>query len=58
MNEEETVNGLNGIPQVKSNNIPIKNTNTIPPRILTKLRLTIYQQEKLILNEWCYVLEY
>ena len=57
---EETMQGLNWIPQVKSNTTSIRSTNRIKTRLLTKLKLNIYiyQQKKIILKEWCYILEY
>ena len=39
MIEEETMNILNWIPQVNSNNISIENTDRIKPRLLTILKL-------------------
>ena len=35
----ETMDVLNWIPQVKSNNISIESTNRIKPRLLTTLKL-------------------
>ena len=35
----ETMNGLNWIPQIKTNNISIERTNRIKARLLTKLKL-------------------
>ena len=61
MSEEATMNVLNWIPQVKSNNISIESTNRIKPKLLTKLKLIyiyIYQQKKIFLKGWCYTLEY
>ena len=39
MSEEETMDVLNWIPQLKSNNISMESTNIIKPRLLTILRL-------------------
>ena len=36
---EEAMQGLNWIPQVKSNNTSIESTNRIKTRLLTKLKL-------------------
>ena len=38
----ETMDGLNWIPQVKTNNVSIERKNRIKPRLLTKLKLNIY----------------
>ena len=60
MSEEETMNVLNWIPQVKSNNMSIESTHRIKPRLLTTLKLIyIYiKQMKISLKEWSYILEY
>ena len=52
MSEENKMEVLSWIPQVKSNNISIESTNRMKPRLLTTLKLDIYQQKKIILKEW------